>query len=201
MKHDPATAPLVRVLGWVGLEPTPRIIEQCSRFKELLATEGVTGGVIGPNEVPKLWSRHLADSACFLAAAEGSSWLDVGSGGGLPGIPLAICRPDVLVTLLDRSGRRIDAVRRWVRVLDLANVEVLHADVHRHRTTYDTLFFRGSLDLVTAIECTNRLARGAGVFGFSHAGSPPPESLSRIEAIEVPPSVLDSGVTLLRITP
>lgn len=77
------------------------------RYAELLATEGVQRGLIGPREAPRLWERHLLNSlapARFLVA--GADVLDLGSGAGLPGIPLAIARPDLQVTLLEPMLRR-----------------------------------------------------------------------------------------------
>ena len=198
MKHSVA-----RALDWVGIAATDALLDNLEGYAALLVDEGIPAGVVGPNEQPRIWTRHIADSICFAAPAIGTTWLDVGSGGGLPGLPLAIAHPSVRVTLLDRSGRRCDLVRRWVRVLGLDNVEVIREDVDRHHVRYDTLLFRASLSLETACALTTRLARQVGVFGLTHTtgGSVETHSDGSIEVVEVPRRVLDSDAALLRITP
>lgn len=195
-------AAVLRALEWIGIEPDTTLIDRMSTFADFLAVEGLRAGVIGPNEPERLWSRHIADSVCFGGVAVGDSWLDVGSGGGLPGIPLALCRPDVELTLLDRSGRRTDLLRRWTRALDMQNVQVVCDDVDRYTTRHDSVLFRGSLGLEEAIACTARLASMVGVFGLSHGSrdlTVTAAELPGVERIEVPEMVLDSAATLLRI--
>src|SRR5689334_22087023 len=71
-----------------------------SRYASLLSTEGVVRGLIGPREAPRIWDRHLLN--CGVVAdliGEGESVIDVGSGAGLPGIVLAIARPDISLIL------------------------------------------------------------------------------------------------------
>jgi 16S rRNA (guanine(527)-N(7))-methyltransferase RsmG len=192
-----------RALAWTGLEVTETALAALETYVELLVNEGVRAGVLGPNEAMKIWNRHIADSICFAAATEGTSWLDVGSGGGLPGIPLAITNPGVRVTLLDRSGRRSDLVRRWLRVLGLTNADVIEGDVDRHHARCDTVIFRGSLDLGAARVVTTRLARRVGVFGLTHSTGVTGETPhgDGIEVVEIPRTVLDSDAALLRIAP
>lgn len=198
MKHSVA-----RALDWVGIAATDALLDNLEGYAALLVDEGIPAGVVGPNEQPRIWTRHIADSICFAAPAIGTTWLDVGSGGGLPGLPLAMTHPSVSVTLLDRSGRRCDLVRRWVRVLGLDNVDVIQGEVDRHRTRYDTLLFRASLGLKTACAITTRLARHVGVFGLTHTTGVSVEAHSdeSIEVVEIPRRVLDSDAALLRITP
>ncbi|MGC0366739.1 16S rRNA (guanine527-N7)-methyltransferase [Rhodococcus sp. 27YEA15] len=77
------------------------------QYYQSLATDGVERGLIGPREVPRLWERHLLNCAVVgELIAEGESVVDVGSGAGLPGIPLAIARPDLKVTLVEPLLRR-----------------------------------------------------------------------------------------------
>ena len=77
-------------------------------YARLLATEGTIRGLIGPREASRLWERHLLNSAVIgeLLPA-GARVVDVGSGGGLPGIPLALARPDLDLTLLEPLARRV----------------------------------------------------------------------------------------------
>lgn len=79
------------------------------QFATLLAQHGVVRGVIGPREVDRLWERHLLNSAVLEELIpEGASVIDVGSGAGLPGVPLAIARPDLDIVLLEPMARRVD---------------------------------------------------------------------------------------------
>jgi 16S rRNA (guanine527-N7)-methyltransferase len=79
------------------------------RYVARLASDGVARGLIGPREVPRLWERHVLNSAAVAEAVpEGARVVDVGSGAGLPGIPLGLARRDVGVTLVEPMARRIE---------------------------------------------------------------------------------------------
>ena len=79
------------------------------RYVARLASDGVTRGLIGPREVPRLWERHVLNSAAVAEAVpEGARVVDVGSGAGLPGIPLGLARPDVTLTLVEPMARRVE---------------------------------------------------------------------------------------------
>jgi 16S rRNA (guanine527-N7)-methyltransferase len=94
--------------------------DRATRFAELLAVHGVERGLIGPREVDRLWDRHLLNSVAIAECVpEGSSVLDVGSGAGLPGIPLAIARPDLKIVLLEPMARRVAWLEEVVAKLDL----------------------------------------------------------------------------------
>jgi 16S rRNA (guanine527-N7)-methyltransferase len=94
----------------------------------LLSTIGIERGLIGPREVPRLWGRHVLGSAVVEELIpQDSDVIDVGSGGGLPGIPLAIARPDIWVTLVEPMQRRVDFLDEVIAGLGLRNVEVLRA--------------------------------------------------------------------------
>lgn len=98
------------------------------RYAELLATDGVVRGLIGPREVPRLWERHLVNCAVLAELVpEGASVCDVGTGAGLPGIVLAIARPDLRVTLVEPLLRRTAFLEEAVAALRLVNCEVRRA--------------------------------------------------------------------------
>jgi 16S rRNA (guanine527-N7)-methyltransferase len=93
-----------------------------ARYAERLATTGVERGLLGPREVPRLWERHLVN--CAVLADElpaGAQVLDVGSGAGLPGLVLAIRRPDLTVQLLEPMLRRVTFLQETVAALGLAS--------------------------------------------------------------------------------
>jgi 16S rRNA (guanine527-N7)-methyltransferase len=104
-------------------------------FHSLLVDEGVRRGLVGPREVPRLWERHLLNSAVVVPfLPETGRIIDLGSGAGLPGIVVAAMRPDAEVVLLDPMERRTDWLLEVVAALGLANVVVMRAraeDVHR----------------------------------------------------------------------
>ncbi|MCX4747666.1 16S rRNA (guanine(527)-N(7))-methyltransferase RsmG [Kitasatospora sp. NBC_01287] len=96
------------------------------RYAELLASAGVQRGLIGPREVPRLWDRHVLNCAVLAELLPaGATLCDVGSGAGLPGIPVALARPDVSVTLLEPLLRRTTFLEEVVQELGLENVTVL----------------------------------------------------------------------------
>ncbi len=102
----------------------PRL-DLAQRYAEFLAGAGVERGLIGPHEVPRLWERHLLNSAAVSELLDpGDHVVDIGSGAGLPGLPLAIARPDVRVVLLEPLLRRADFLREVVTELGLP-VEVV----------------------------------------------------------------------------
>ncbi|MCP9958210.1 MULTISPECIES: 16S rRNA (guanine(527)-N(7))-methyltransferase RsmG [Streptomyces] len=98
------------------------------RYAELLAEAGVKRGLIGPREVPRLWERHLLNCAVLSEVVpEGVTVCDVGSGAGLPGIPLALVRPDLKITLLEPLLRRTNFLQEVVELLGLDHVTVVRA--------------------------------------------------------------------------
>jgi 16S rRNA (guanine527-N7)-methyltransferase len=96
------------------------------RYAELLADAGVQRGLIGPREVPRLWERHLLNCAVLSEVVpEGVTVCDVGSGAGLPGIPLALVREDLKITLLEPLLRRTNFLTEVVELLGLDHVTVV----------------------------------------------------------------------------
>jgi 16S rRNA (guanine527-N7)-methyltransferase len=98
------------------------------RFAALLASDGVVRGLIGPRETPRLWERHLLNCAVLgELVPQRSSVCDIGSGAGLPGLVLAIARPDLTITLVEPLLRRTTFLDEAVQRLELDNVEVVRA--------------------------------------------------------------------------
>jgi 16S rRNA (guanine527-N7)-methyltransferase len=96
------------------------------RFATHLATTGIERGLIGPREAARVWDRHLLNCAVVAELVpDGARVVDVGSGAGLPGIPLALARPDLSVVLVEALARRVDWLREVVEDLGLP-VEIEH---------------------------------------------------------------------------
>ena len=100
--------------------------ELAAAYADLLATAGVTRGLIGPRETARLWDRHLLNCAALTEVLpEGATVCDIGSGAGLPGLVVAIRRPDLRVTLVEPLLRRTTFLAEAVETLGLDNVEVV----------------------------------------------------------------------------
>lgn len=99
-----------------------------ARYSQWLATVGVERGLVGPREAARVWDRHLLNCAAVSALIpHGATVVDVGSGAGLPGLPLAIARPDLRVTLVESMLRRTAFLAEVVADLSLDAVEVRRA--------------------------------------------------------------------------
>lgn len=123
---------------------TPGTSTTLQRYVDLLTSVGVERGLIGPREVDRIWSRHIDNSLALAGLlAEGSDVVDVGSGAGLPGVPLAIARPDLRMTLLEPLLRRATFLSEAAAALDLPDrVRVVRARAENHRQTYDVVVAR-----------------------------------------------------------
>lgn len=110
----------------------PERIENLEAYAEMLRTRGIEWGLLGPREAGKVWSRHISNSLALVdVLGRGTDVADVGSGAGLPGIPLALCRDDLRVTLLEPLLRRHNFLTLAVEELGLGErvrVERLRAE-------------------------------------------------------------------------
>src|SRR6202020_866984 len=103
-------------------------LEKACRYAELLATDGVTRGLIGPRETERLWDRHLVNCAVVAELLpERGVLVDIGSGAGLPGVVLAMLRPSLQVILLEPLLRRSVFLEECVAELGLSNATVVRA--------------------------------------------------------------------------
>jgi len=117
-------------------------IDLARAYADALGREGEERGLIGPLEPPRLWTRHILNSAVTAPLFHGRVG-DVGSGAGLPGLVLAIARPDVEFVLIEPMERRTAWLSEQVGTLGLDNVEVV-------RSRSEDWSGAGSLDVVTA---------------------------------------------------
>jgi 16S rRNA (guanine527-N7)-methyltransferase len=110
---------------------------QAQRYAELLATDGVTRGLIGPRETERLWDRHLLNCAVVAELLpERGVLVDIGSGAGLPGVVLAMLRPSLSVVLLEPLRRRSVFLEECVAELGLSNATVLRGRAEEKAVTH-----------------------------------------------------------------
>jgi 16S rRNA (guanine527-N7)-methyltransferase len=122
-------------------------VDAAIEYGRLLATEGTVRGLIGPRELPRLWERHLLNSAAIASLVPaGARVVDVGSGAGLPGIPLSLARPDLTVTLLEPLARRVAFLTDCVDRLGLERVSVVRGRAEEGQVRREL----GGADVVTA---------------------------------------------------
>jgi 16S rRNA G527 N7-methylase RsmG len=193
------------------LELTAEAAGKLFRYHDWLATEAIAAGGLGPGETSRIWDRHIADSlVCAFpwAATPPPALADLGSGVGLPGIPLAIAFPATRLTLIDRSGRRCGLVRRAARILDL-DLTVVEADIVTQASllgTFPAVVSRATLPLDVAVATIPEFLEpgGVAVIPFQRGGSrpsvvEPPSAGTEVSIVAVPDNVLDATVWLLRM--
>jgi 16S rRNA (guanine527-N7)-methyltransferase len=145
--------------------PAPAVVERLFgantaaiyRYVDLLTSAGIERGLLGPREAARVWERHILNCAVIAPAfGDARTVCDLGSGAGLPGIVLAVARPDLRLTLLEPLLRRATFLEEVVMDLALANVDVVRARA-------EDAGGRVRVDVVTAraVAPLERLARWA----------------------------------------
>lgn len=153
VEHEPAAA--VQIFG--------DRIDAARQFTRALAEHGEERGLIGPLEPPRLWSRHILNSAVIAPLFSGRVG-DVGTGAGLPGLVLAIARPDVEWVLIEPMERRVAWLAEQKEALGLDNVEVLRARAEdwRRGPVLDAVTARAVSAMRTLVPLTAPLVRDGG---------------------------------------
>lgn len=172
-------------------------IDLLLRYRDWLVDEAEVAGGIGPAEADRIDRRHVTDSLLFLELLpETESVLDVGSGVGLPGIPLAIACPDVEFRLLDRSRRRVDLMRRAVRILGLKNTQVIQGDFANWSTMESTIVSRATIppQVIQPLLRSRLSSGGVALLGGSWTNPP---AVAGYEIREVGTENLDQTVWIL----
>lgn len=113
----------------LGLDVSPDAVDKLLSFMTLLKEWSGTYNLVAPKERDFLLTRHLLDSLSIARWLQAGPLLDVGTGAGLPGLPLAIIKPEMEVTLIDSAGKKIRFIRHVGRTLKLNNIHPLHQRV------------------------------------------------------------------------
>ncbi len=158
------------------VEPTPAAaatlfgdrIGLAERYAALLLGPGTVRGLLGPREGTRIWTRHVLNCAVVAELVPaGAAIADLGSGAGLPGIVLAIARPDLTVTLVEPMARRAEFLTEAVDLLGLEGVKVQRCRaedlVRTDRGRFDVVTARAVTDLLTLSGWSRPLVRRGGV--------------------------------------
>lgn len=151
-------------------EPTEEMREMfgvafgaAEHFADMIVAQGEMRGLVGPRELPRLWTRHLVNSAAVVPfLPRRGTVADVGSGAGFPGIVVALLRPDLDVTLIETMARRVDWLDDVVEELALDNVTVRRARAEEVKDRYDAVTARAVAKLSKLVRLTAPLLRPGG---------------------------------------
>lgn len=144
---SPLATKLANGLAAMRLDLPASAQEKLLAYLALLAKWNRTYNLTAVRDPEDMVSRHLLDSLAVLRFVHGESLADLGSGAGLPGIPLAIARPDIAVTLVESNGKKARFLREAIRSLPLANVAVAQARVQDTTGVFDTITARAFASL------------------------------------------------------
>lgn len=158
------TAKLARGLAALGLSVAAETQQQLLDYLALLHKWNRVHNLTAVRDPEAMVVRHLLDSLAVLPHIHAWRLLDVGSGAGLPGIPLALCLPDLRVTVLDSSHKKASFMRQVKAELELANLQVVCARVEQFRPEerYDIIIARAFSDLQQLINRTRHLLQPDG---------------------------------------
>jgi 16S rRNA (guanine527-N7)-methyltransferase len=158
-----AVPPVVESEPAIAAELFGESIDAARSFTAQLAARGEELGLIGPLELARIWSRHIVNSALVAPLLRPGRVGDIGSGAGLPGLVLAIARPDVDFVLIEPMERRVEWLMSEAARLGLANVEVLRSRAEdAGELRLDQVTARAVAALRTLIPLTAPLARVGG---------------------------------------
>jgi 16S rRNA (guanine527-N7)-methyltransferase len=183
----------------MALEMPEGAPESLARYLELIAKWNRVHNLTAVRETAQMVVLHVLDSLSLLPHLGGvKTLLDVGSGPGLPGIPVAIARPDIAVTLLDSSHKKAAFLQQAKVELGLANVSVACERVEAWKTDrrFDAVVSRAFADLVDFVDQAQHLVAPAGTL-IAMKGVHPFEELSRVPATHRVARVLEISVPSL----
>jgi len=174
---------LHRGLAEMGLELPASTRARLLAFLRLLAKWNRAYNLTAVRDPEQMVPRHLLDSLSVLPWVRGPRVLDIGTGAGLPGIPLALARPDLSFTLLDTNAKKIRFVTQAIHDLGLANAEAVHSAVERYRPSapFATLIARALASIPDMLQgCRHLCAPGGAVLAMK--GVYPQEELAGVDA-------------------
>jgi 16S rRNA (guanine527-N7)-methyltransferase len=188
-------------------------IDLARHYTADLARRGEELGLIGPLELPRLWSRHILNCALVAPLLRPGTTGDIGSGAGLPGLVLAIARPDVRLILIEPMERRVAWLEAEARDLGLDNVTVIRARAEETKLDWplDQVTARAVTALSKLIPATAPLVRAGGEMVFMKGSRVQDEvtaaskqirraRLGNVEVLELGLGVVDETTRVFRAT-
>lgn len=161
-EREPLRQRLRTGLTALNLELDDAVVEQLLDYVDLLLRWNAAYNLTAVRDASEMVTRHLLDSLAILPYVQGRSLVDLGTGPGLPGIPLALARPQLEVCLVDSNGKKARFLREAVRQLHLAHARVVEARVESASGLYDCVTARAFATLADMLGWGGHLLAGDG---------------------------------------
>ena len=169
--------------------------EQVERYAELLTTWGIERGLVGPKEADRIWDRHIANCIPLSTLIPSDATVvDIGSGAGLPGLVLALSRPDLVITLVEPLQRRVDFLNEVIEALNIP-VEVVRGKSESVKRQFQVVTARAVAPLPKLIDISWHLVapkgailamKGEGAQAEIDATTPKRNSAITLHTLELP---------------
>lgn len=169
--------------------------EKADRYAEILQSWGIERGLIGPREGERIWERHISNCLPITTLIpQGVSVIDIGSGAGLPGIVIALARPDLEITLIEPLQRRVDFLNEVVSHLELP-VTVIRGKAESLKKSFEVVTARAVAPLPKLLEISWHLVKregallamkGEGAQAEIDSTVPPKHSITTLQTLELP---------------
>src|SRR5579883_331192 len=180
-------------LATLRLQLPSNAVERLLDYLVLLTRWNATYNLTAVREPAQMVTRHLLDSLAVLPFVQGKTLADLGSGAGLPGIPLAIARPEIEVTLVDSNGKKARFLREAVRALPLPNARVAAMRVEELQGTFDCITARAFASLNEMLKWGGHALASDGTW-LALKGR-----IDQVELAQVPRGFQVTGVHALRV--
>lgn len=179
--NDPLCADIQAGLTAMGIHARPEQVEQLAAYLRLIERWNTAYNLTAVNDVHDMIARHILDSASILPHLQGQQFVDVGTGAGLPGIPLAILAPCLQFALVDTNSKRTRFLLQVSGELSLTNTTVHKSRVEQFKPDikYDGVISRAFSSLEQMLRLTQHLCAQGGRF-YAMKGAYPEKELSEI---------------------
>lgn len=172
---------LERGVATLGVQLPAGAVERLLDYQALLARWNATYNLTAIRDPLEMISRHLVDSLAILPYVQGQTLADLGTGPGLPGIPLAIARPQLQVLLVDSNGKKVRFLREAIRSLKLENVRAVQSRVEEVEGQFDCITARAFASLEDMLAWGGHLLTKDGIW-LAMKGRHPDEELPGVPA-------------------